>query len=110
MHNLYIRVRKDPSRAWVKLSFIATDDENFEVMVSWSPQWHAPDLAELEKIGAQQRKRETNLRIVKLVERKRQEQEATTQQKASEAIEIEQMEQTTTTTTEETKEGREIST
>ena len=29
MHNLYIQVRKDPTRAWVKLLFIATDNAIF---------------------------------------------------------------------------------
>ena len=29
MHNLYIRERNDPTREWVKLSFIAMDDEIF---------------------------------------------------------------------------------
>ena len=70
MHNLYIRAWKDPTRAWEKLPFIATDDEIFEVMASWSPEWCASGLAELEKIAAQQKKKETKLRLAKLAKRK----------------------------------------
>ena len=78
MHNVYIQVRKDLAWAWEKLPFITTDHEIFEVMASWYLEWHAPNLVELEKIAAQQRKKETKLRIAKLAERECQEQEATT--------------------------------
>ena len=36
-----------------KLSFIVTDDAIFAVMDSWPPEWHALDLAEMEKIAVQ---------------------------------------------------------
>lgn len=81
MHNMYIRARKDPTQKWVKLPFIATNDAIFEVMASWSPEWRALDLEELENLTAQQKKRETKLRIAKLTESKHQEQEAAMQQK-----------------------------
>ena len=54
MHNLYIRAHKDPTRKWVKLPFIAMDDVIFVVMESWPLEWHTLDLAEMEKIIAQQ--------------------------------------------------------
>lgn len=63
MHNLYIRARKDPTQAWVKLLFIAMDDAIFEAIAAWPPEWCTPDLAELEKIAAQQWKKELNLCI-----------------------------------------------
>jgi len=53
MHNLYIWARKDLARAWVKLLFIAIDDAIFGMMASWSLEWHALDVAKLEKIAAQ---------------------------------------------------------
>jgi len=79
MHNLYIRAQKDPNRTWVKLLFIATDDAIYEVMAAWPPEWRAPDVTKLEKIAAQQRKKELKLRITKMVERARQEQKAASQ-------------------------------
>lgn len=85
MHNQYIRACKDKARTCVKLPFIAMDGAIFDVMASWSPEWHAPDLVELEKITAQQRKKETKLRMAQLAERKHQEQEAATQWKAAKA-------------------------
>lgn len=54
MHNLYIRVRKDPKQTWVKLPFITTDDAIYEVMAAWSLEWHALDLATLERMVVQQ--------------------------------------------------------
>lgn len=90
------------------MSFIATNDAIFEVMVSWSPEYHAPDLEKLQNIVAQQRNRETKMCIVKVVERKSHEQEAATQGKAVEETTIENMVQTTTMPTEETEEGQEL--
>jgi len=92
------------------LPFIATDDAIFNVMASWSPELHISNLEELEKITAQQQKRETKLHIAKLAERKCQEQEATTQWKAIEVAATVQMVETTTAPTEETEEGQEMST
>ena len=37
MHNVYIKVRKDPEQNWTKLPFIAIDDANFVVLDSWPP-------------------------------------------------------------------------
>lgn len=83
--NLYIRVRNYPTRTWVKLPFIATNDAIFEAIVAWPPKWRALDLAELEKIAAQERKKEIKLRITKLAERTCQEQKTPTQWEAIEA-------------------------
>lgn len=33
--------------------FIAIDDEIFEVMVSWCPEWHALNSEKVEKIAAE---------------------------------------------------------
>jgi len=54
MHNLYIWGCKDPTRKWVKLLLIETDDMIFAMMKSWHPEWCTPDLAEMEKIAGQQ--------------------------------------------------------
>lgn len=54
-------------------------------------------------------KKKTKLHIMKLVERKCQEQDAAMQRKMVEATEIEHMEQTTSTPTKATEEGQEIS-
>lgn len=109
MHNLYIRVRKDPVQEWVKFLFIATNDAIFEVIALWSPEWRAPDLAQLEKIATQQKRRETKLCITKLVERKRQKQDAATQKRIAEAAVIEHMVRTIAVPTDETEEGQEMS-
>jgi len=53
MHNVYIQAWKDPAWQWVKLPFIATHDAIFEVMTTWPLEWHAPDLAKLDKIATQ---------------------------------------------------------
>jgi len=74
-------------------------------MESWSLEWSAPDLVEMEKIGAQQRKKETKLCIAQLVERKCQEQEAATQRNAAEVAAAVEMTETTTMPTKEFKEG-----
>jgi len=55
-------------------------------MAAWPLEWHALDLAELEKIAAQQWKKEMKLRITKLVEIMHQEQKAATQREATEAV------------------------
>lgn len=62
-------------------------------------------LGRARKIIAQQRKKETKLRITKLAERKRQEQEVAMQRKAAKAATIAQTTENTTMPTEETEEG-----
>ena len=42
MHNIYIKVRKDPTKQWVKLPFVATDDVIFNVREAWLLEWRAP--------------------------------------------------------------------
>lgn len=49
MHNIYIRARKDPMKQWTKLPFVAIGDAIFTILKTWPPEWHALDLAELEK-------------------------------------------------------------
>jgi len=63
MHNLYIQALQDPVHKWVKLLFIATNDVIFAVMESWPLEWHAPNFETMEKAAAQQRKKDTKLRI-----------------------------------------------
>ena len=46
---------------WTKLPFIATDDVIFTVLETWPPEWHTPDLVELEKTTTQKRKDDTML-------------------------------------------------
>lgn len=70
MHNIYIRVRKDPVQNWTKLPFIAIEDTIFMVLDTWPPRWHAPDLAELEKTIAQKRKDDAKLCVTQLAKRK----------------------------------------
>jgi len=52
MHNLYIRAQKDPKQTWVKLLFIVRNDTIYEVLTAWPLEWHAPDVALLERIVA----------------------------------------------------------
>lgn len=53
IHNVYIKVHKDPAQNWTTLPFIAIDDTIFFVLESWPPEWHAPDLAKKDRIVAQ---------------------------------------------------------
>jgi len=48
------------------------DDAIYEVMVAWPLEWRAPDLAVVERMAAQQRKKEIQLRLTKMVKRTRQ--------------------------------------
>lgn len=45
MHNVYIRVQKDPEKKWAKLPFIMIDENVFVMLDSWTPEWCASDLA-----------------------------------------------------------------
>lgn len=45
IHNIFIRVHKDPKKQWMKLIFVATHDAIFIVLEKWPPEWRAPDLA-----------------------------------------------------------------
>ena len=49
MRKIYIRACKDPTKECVKLPFVATDDAIFTVLEAWPPEWHAPDLVEIER-------------------------------------------------------------
>ena len=49
--------------AWLLLSILLVAGD-LPVMESWPQMWHALDLAEMEKIAAQQRKKDTKLCIV----------------------------------------------
>ena len=50
-------------RQWVKLPFIATENAIFTVLETWPPEWHALDLAELQKASAQKKKDDAKLRV-----------------------------------------------
>lgn len=56
MHNIYIRVRKDPAKQWTNLLFVAMDETTFIVLETWPPESCTPDLIELEKVAAQKKK------------------------------------------------------
>lgn len=50
MHNIYIRARKDPTKQWTKLPFVANDDAIFTILETWPPKWRTTYLVELEKV------------------------------------------------------------
>lgn len=70
MHNIYIKARKDPAKQWTKLPFVAIDDTIFTVLEIWPPEWHAPDLEELEKMETQKKKDDAKLCITQLAEKR----------------------------------------
>ena len=53
MHNVYIKVHKDPAQNRTKIPFIAIDDLIFSVLESWPYTWRASDLVEKERKAAQ---------------------------------------------------------
>jgi len=63
MHSIYIRARKDLVKQRMKLPFVATDNRIFTILETWLPEWHAPDLAKLEKVVAQKKKDDSKLCI-----------------------------------------------
>lgn len=73
IHNIYIRVHKDPTKQWRKIPFVAMDDVIFNVLEAWPPEWCAPDIAEIEKSAAQRKKDEAKLCIAQLAENRRKE-------------------------------------
>ena len=54
-------------------------DAIFTVMEPWPLEWHTLDLVKMEKVVAQQREKDTKLCIMKLAERRREEQNTSTQ-------------------------------
>ena len=40
-HHVYIRVRKDPTKKWKELPYLATNDVIFIALESWLPEWRA---------------------------------------------------------------------
>jgi len=52
MHNLYIKVGKDPRQTWTKLSFITIDDAIFSILESWPTEWCILDVVEKDRIIA----------------------------------------------------------
>lgn len=85
MHNIHVWAWKDPAKEWTKLPFIAFDDTIFISLETWPPEWCTPDLAGMEKAGAQQREKDAKWHIVQLAEKRHQEQEVATQQKTTDA-------------------------
>jgi len=73
LHNIYIRVCKDPTKKWSKLPFLATDDVIFNVLETWPPEWRAPDIAAVEMSMAQKKKEEVKPCTVQFAEKRRQE-------------------------------------
>lgn len=76
MHNIHVRARKDPTKEWTKLPFIAIDDAIFTVLEKWPLEWRALDLEGMERVATQQRKKDTKLHIVQLAEKRCQEKAA----------------------------------
>ena len=97
-------------KEWTKLPFISMDDAIFTALETWPQEWCTPDLAGMEKAIAQQRKKETKLHIMQLVEKRLQEQEAATQQKKANAAAAAQTVETTTVPIKEAERGQEMST
>jgi len=77
MHNIYVQARRDPTKAWMKLPFIATDDAIFTKLERWPLEWHAPDMAGMERAAAQQMNKDIKLCIMQLVEKRCQEKATT---------------------------------
>ncbi len=48
-HHIYLRARKDLTKKWSELPFIATDDVIFDVLETWLPEWHTPDITTVQK-------------------------------------------------------------
>lgn len=71
IHSIYIRARKDLSKQWRKLPFVAIDDVIFNAMETWQLEWHALDIVEIEKSAAQRKKDEAKLHIAQLAEKRR---------------------------------------
>jgi len=69
MHNIYITVRKDPTKQWIKLPFVATDDAIFNVLEAWPSEWCTLDIAKIAKSIAQKKKDEAKLHITQLDEK-----------------------------------------
>jgi len=78
-------------------------------MESWPLEWRVLDLEEMEKVVAQQGKKDTKLCLVHLAERKHQEQEVATWYKVADAAVVTQMAETTIVPTREAEEGQEMS-
>ena len=85
MHNIYIRARKDPTKQWKKLPFVATEDAIFIVLETWPSEWYAPDLVELEKAATQKKKDDAKLHVTQLAEKRKKETSATKERAAWEA-------------------------
>ena len=73
MHNIYIRARKDSTKKWTKLPFVATNNAIFNVLAACPSEWRTPDIAEIVKSAAQKKKYEANLRIAQLAKKRRKE-------------------------------------
>jgi len=73
MHNIYIRVHKDPTKQWIKLPFVDTEDAIFYVLEAWQLEWHTPDIAKTKKFVVQKKKDDAKLCITQLAEKQRKE-------------------------------------
>lgn len=62
---------RDPAKEWKILPFIATDNAIFTALEKRPSEWHASDLEGMERAAAQQRKKDTKLRITQLDEKRR---------------------------------------
>lgn len=116
MHNIFIKVCKDSAKQWMKLPFVAIDDAIFTALETWPSQWHAPNLAELEKAASQKKKDNAKLRVTQLAEKgwsetaavkERAAWEAT--QKAAEQKKVAEVAQVTEEATEKAGEDQETS-
>lgn len=66
LHSIYIRARKDPAKKLRELPFVATDDIIFNVLETWSSEWCALDITEMEKSAMQKKKEEAKLCMAQL--------------------------------------------
>lgn len=73
LHNIYTRAHKDPTKKWIEIHFVATDDVIFNVLETSLPEWHAPDITAIENFVAQRKKEEVKMRMAQLVEKRRKE-------------------------------------
>ena len=69
MHKIYIRARKDLTKQWTNLPFVATDDAIFNVLEAWPPEWCTPNIIEIEKSVAHKKKDKAKTRITELTEK-----------------------------------------
>jgi len=73
-HRLSIKVRKDPSQKWYNLPYLAMNDAINAVLDTWPAEWHTTtDLAIDGSKSDAQKKKEANLKMAQLVDKRKKE-------------------------------------